>query len=255
MAEPTTQSMLYCGDCIDFLDELDGRRVPLIIADPPDNLGLAYHSYKDKRHDYYQWMELLIRKSMESCDTFYLSYYWSHDLKIKAILERLTRRTSWDVKTFIWRYTFGQYLDNDCGSGFRFVVRIRRITAGHYPDAIRVSSRRMEIGDSRAAGPRVPDDVWDFSRVCGTFNERQEWHPTQHPVDLYDRMIRLSSKPGDAVVDLFAGSGTIFRTTDSRIKIGCEIDPYYCEKMGQTIWTNPTTLLAALSQSVDIYVK
>src|SRR5579872_4627516 len=71
------------------------------------------------------------------------------------------------------------------------------LAAKLYPDAIRIPSARMDQGDKRAAGPRVPGDVWDFPRVVGNAKERQPWHPTQHPVALYDRVIKYSCGPGD----------------------------------------------------------
>jgi len=55
----------------------------------------------------------------------------------------------------------------------------------------------------------MPNDVWDeYSRVCGTFKEREGWHPCQMPENLLARIIAVSSKPGDVVLDPFNGSGT-----------------------------------------------
>ena len=39
-------------------------------------------------------------------------------------------------------------------------------------DEIRVPSQRMLDGDKRAAGPRVPDDVWEIPRLVGNAGER-----------------------------------------------------------------------------------
>ena len=46
-----------------------------------------------------------------------------------------------------------------------------------------------------------------MSRVCGTFKERTG-HPCQMPEGVLERIIRVASKPGDLVLDPFAGSGT-----------------------------------------------
>ena len=204
-------SRIIHGDCMEAIQLLPP--CTMIFADPPDNLGLNYDIYVDKRPDYYQWLELLILKSLPKCSIFWLSYYWEHDLEIKYAVRQILRHRhpAWGAKSFLWRYTFGQYRESDCASGFRFILRLVSPTATLYPDAIRVESERMRLGDVRAAGPRVPDDVWDFPRVVGNSGERRSWHPTQHPESLMERILLLSTKRGDSVVDLFNGTGTTMR--------------------------------------------
>lgn len=204
-------SRIIHGDCMEALNLLP--KAKMIFADPPDNLGLKYDEYRDKRPDYYQWLELLILKSLQKCDVFWLSYYWEHDLEIKYAVRQILkhRHPSWSAKTFIWRYTFGQYRETDCASGYRYILRLTAPSCTLYPDAIRVASARMEIGDARAAGPRVPDDVWDIPRVTGNSAERRSWHPTQHPEALMERIILFSTVAGDSILDLFNGTGTTLR--------------------------------------------
>lgn len=203
--------MIFHGDCLDLLDAL--RPVDCIFMDPPDNLGLDYEGYKDKRPDYYDWLELVILKSLRLTPVVWVSYYWEHDLELKHRVRNILkfRHPSYKAKTFIWRYTFGQYNDNDCGSGFRFLLRLSRAGVAWDVDHIRVVSRRMEIGDARAAGLKVPDDVWvwEFPRVVGNAKERRGWHPTQHPEALMERLYAMT--PGGRVVDLFGGTGTTLR--------------------------------------------
>jgi len=98
---------------------------------------------------------------------------------------------------------------------------------------IKVESERQRLGDARAAvGGRVPDDVWDFPRVCGTHAERQAWHPTQHPQGLMARMIRLCG--AKSVYDLYSGTGTVLRVC-KEMGVECtsvEIDQEYCRRVG-----------------------
>lgn len=236
-------STIYQGDCLEMLREIS-RSVPLVFADPPDNLGLKYDEYRDKRSDYYDWLELVILKSLNIADCFWLSYYWEHDLEIKYRVRNILKRErpSVKAKTFIWRYTFGQYNDNDCSSGFRFLLRLMKPQAKLRVDNIRVPSRRMEIGDARAAGPRVPDDVWDFPRVVGNAKERCPHHPTQHPEDLMRRIILMHTDPGDVVVDCFGGTGTTLRVANSinRIPLISEISENYCQEIQKA---NPKSII------------
>lgn len=52
------------------------------------------------------------------------------------------------------------------------------------------------------------DNTWYFSRVAGTFKERQGFHGCQMPEQLLGRIVRASSSEGELVLDPFAGSGT-----------------------------------------------
>ena len=51
-------------------------------------------------------------------------------------------------------------------------------------------------------------NTWYFPRVAGTFKEREGFHGCQMPEQLLGRVVRVSSDPGDLVLDPFAGSGT-----------------------------------------------
>lgn len=75
---------------------------------------------------------------------------------------------------------------------------------------IRVPSARQLVYKDRRANPtgKLPDDVWQFSRVCGTFKERIKEQPNQMPEILLERIIKASSNEEDIVLDAFCGSGT-----------------------------------------------
>jgi len=75
---------------------------------------------------------------------------------------------------------------------------------------IRIPSARQLIYKDKRANPigKIPDDVWQFSRVCGTFKERIEKHPCQMPEDLLKLIIKASSNEGDLILDPFGGTGT-----------------------------------------------
>jgi site-specific DNA-methyltransferase (adenine-specific) len=229
--------MIFQGDCGELLDLLKerGEQKRLVFADPPDNLGLAYASYKDKMpaNRYYDWLELLILKSIAIGEIVWFSYYWEHDLELTHRVRNILRyrHPSWSYKKILWRYTFGQYVRDDVGSGFRYMVRLAKPGVRFDADAIMVESERQRLGDSRACPDgRVPDDVWDFPRVTGNSGERRPWHPTQHPEGLMERVVRLCGGP---VVDLFAGTGTTLRVC-KRLGIPCisaERCAIYCDHL------------------------
>lgn len=56
-------------------------------------------------------------------------------------------------------------------------------------------------------------------------------HPTQKPVELARKAINNSSKAGDAVLDLFNGSGSTLIACEQtgRVGYGCELAPQYVD--------------------------
>lgn len=65
---------------------------------------------------------------------------------------------------------------------------------------------------------RTISDIWLIDRP-----KKSEEHPTMKPVELVERSLLNSSRPGDIVIDLFAGSGTTL--------IACEQNGRVCYTM------------------------
>lgn len=220
------------GDCLEVLPTLP--KATMVWADPPDNLGVDYAGVSDKREAYTNWLWDIIDRGSGMGDIFWLSYY--HKYQADAMFYVATYEKNW--RQFIWRFTFGQHRHTDCGNGYRPILRLMHPDAKLYPDAIRVESARQKMGDKRAdPRGRVPDDVWEFPRVCGTFHERKAYHPNQHPKDLLRRMVLFSTKPGDLVIDMFAGTGNMLEVCRElgRDCIGIELSEFYCEKIRELI--------------------
>jgi len=60
----------------------------------------------------------------------------------------------------------------------------------------------------KAARGKLPTDVWWHTIVSPTGREKTGY-PTQKPVGIVRRMLQASTRPGDLVLDPFAGSGTL----------------------------------------------
>ncbi len=60
---------------------------------------------------------------------------------------------------------------------------------------------------------------------------RDRQHPNEKPIDLPGHFVRLTTKPGDLVLDPFMGSGTtlVAAKGQGRKAIGIELDEKYCE--------------------------
>jgi site-specific DNA-methyltransferase (adenine-specific) len=63
------------------------------------------------------------------------------------------------------------------------------------------------VGPAKAARGKLPTDVWWMTIVPPGSRERTGY-PTQKPLRLLERIVRASSRPGELVLDPYAGSGT-----------------------------------------------
>lgn len=75
-------------------------------------------------------------------------------------------------------------------------------------------------------GDRDQGDVWQIKKP-----QKNDLHPTMKPVDLVERAIRNSSRPGDVVLDPFGGSGTTLIAAEKAGRVArlIELDPKYAD--------------------------
>lgn len=83
-----------------------------------------------------------------------------------------------------------------------------------------------EGGSRHWCGDRDQGDVWNIKKPA-----RNDLHPTMKPVELMERSIRNSSRPGDVVLDCFGGSGSTLIAAEKagRRCFMLELDPKYCD--------------------------
>lgn len=205
---------VYHGDCIEIMKQLPDECVDLIFADPPFNIGIRYDKWKDnlKYEEYLQWSESWLKEAyrlLKKNGSIYLAIGDEFAAELAIILKRLgLYMRNW----IIWYYTFGQHQKKKFTRSHTHILYYTKHKS-HFTfnaDAIRVPSARQTVYKDRRANPkgRIPDDVWTFPRVCGTFKERVGNHPCQMPTALLERSILASSNPGDTVLDPFGGTGT-----------------------------------------------
>jgi site-specific DNA-methyltransferase (adenine-specific) len=227
---------LINADCLTWLRASD-EQFDMLLADPPDGIGLKYKSYNDKtpKHEYevklVEWIECFIEKA----PIVWLSFNARWTFAMGVIVHALVKNNAdWEAKPLIQNVTFGQNCKTDCGNGHRPLWRLKRKKAKLYPNQIKVPSWRLLNGDKRAApGGRVPLDVWDFPRVTGNSKQRRKWHVTQLHEGLVERCIQMSTAEGQRVIDPFGGSGTTMRVCRriNRDATLVEFDPFYCERI------------------------
>jgi site-specific DNA-methyltransferase (adenine-specific) len=207
-----TTNRIIPGNCLDILPSLSAESAALIFADPPFNEGGPYPGYKDSlpRCDYLafteRWLTAAVRVLSPSGSLFVqIKDEWAG--YVQVFLDRLLHWRN----TVIWHYRFGTHQKGKFGRNHQqilhYVADPKRST--YNADAIREpSDQQTKYRDRRAdRRGRVPGDVWEVSRVCGTFRERAG-HCCQTPLAILDRIIRATTNVGDLVLDPFAGTGT-----------------------------------------------
>jgi DNA modification methylase len=234
---------IICGDCIETLGKIDQPFADLIFADPPFNIGYKYDKYHDKveRNNYIAWTKdwmTACKKILKPTGSFYTAIGDDYAANVKIIADKIGLfMRNW----IIWHYTFGQQTKDKFARShthiFYFVNDPKNFTFNDF--AVRVPSDRQLIYADKRANPagKMPDDVWENSRVCGTFKERTGWHPCQMPEQLLMRIVAASSNAGDCVLDPFVGSGTTAAAASKlrRNYVGIEISADYAKKARQRL--------------------
>jgi site-specific DNA-methyltransferase (adenine-specific) len=230
---------IICGDCIEVLDGVDEPFADLIFADPPFNIGYEYDKYYDKvkSKNYIAWTKewmTACKRVLKLHGSFYIAIGDEYAANVKIIADELGLfMRNW----IIWHYTFGQQTKSKFARAhthiFYFASDQKNFTFNDR--AVRVPSDRQLLYNDKRANPlgKMPDDVWNQDvRVCGTFQEREGWHPCQMPESVLKRIIAASSNRGDCVLDPFSGSGTtaVAACVLGRNYVGIEISEKYVER-------------------------
>lgn len=250
------QNTVHQADCIEAMNSMDEGSVNLAFADPPFNIGYKYDVYDDRKDSqvYLDWSRdwvSSVHRVLDPQGAFWLSIGDEYAAEMKILCQEIGFHCrSWVV----WYYTFGvnckKKFSRSHAHIFHFVKDASNYCFNNEEIAV-PSARQLVYADARAAkGGRLPDDTWIlrpqdltdgfnpdedtwyFPRVAGTFKEREGFHGCQMPEQLLGRIIRVSSNPGDLVLDPFSGSATslVVAKKLSRQFIGFDISQDYIER-------------------------
>lgn len=245
------RSQVVTGDFLKLARDLPAGCARLVFADPPFNIGYDYDVYNDNRDpvEYLDWAERWIPAAVRLLapgGAFWLAIgdEFAAEHKVRLDSFGLCMR-SWVV----WHYTFGVHQEGKFSRCHTHLLYYVKPGAAHvwHPERIKIpSDRQQKYDDKRAApGGKVPPDVWQFSRVCGTFGERvkrptgETSHPCQMPEAILERIISVCTEPGDVVLDPFGGSGTTAAVSKKlrRDYWTCELSPAYANVIRKRLKT------------------
>ena len=232
---------LLCGDATvatSYEALLDGEAVDMVFTDPPYNVNYA-NSAKDKMRGkdrailndnlgdgFYDFLLAALTPTLAHCRGAIYVAMSSSELDT---LQSAFRAAGGHWSTFIiWAkntFTLGRA---------DYQRQYEPILYG-WPEG----------GERHWCGDRDQGDVWQIKKP-----QKNDLHPTMKPVELVERALRNSSRPGNVVLDPFGGSGTtlIAAEKSGRVARLIELDPKYADVIVRR-WEDYTGKKAARASS------
>lgn len=237
---------LMCGDSTSITDVeklMDGQKADMVFTDPP--YGVSYtggHNQKKRKGiiaDTLQGNDLtdlfadaLLCATMVTNDhsAFYIWYANGKAVETFASFSKLPLKVRavicwYKVKSGLGAF-MSQYIPN-------YEPCIYAYKDGSSPQWFGASDEKT---------------VWELKK-----ESKNEFHPTQKPIELPQRAIKNSSKSGDLILDLFGGSGSTLIAAEQtgRKAYLMELDPKYCDvivKRWEDFTGKKATLLSELEK-------
>ncbi len=233
--------------CIDSRDKkavqklLGSERIDLVDVDPPFNINWSYKgkngkyggSYQDDKSDkeYRIFLESLIGNALSVAkkDTHFL--FWG-DQNYIGMLQGLYQELGIDHKRVcLWiknnQNPTPQTAFHKCYEAAVYGTIGKPFLSSSVLNVNEVMNKELGTGNELIDGILDLLDLWLVKRLPGN----KYSHPTEKRPSLHEKILRRCSKPGDSVLDLCAGSGSIMVASDQlkRKAFLSEVDPVFCD--------------------------
>ncbi len=234
---------IFFGDNLELLKSLPSRSCRLIYIDPPFNTqkvqkrdritvtrddngarggfaGARYSvvrqvspQYVDQFDDFIAFIEPRMHEARRILTDdgslfFHIDYREVH--YVKVLLDQIFGRASFKNE-LIWSYDYGGKPKNRWPAKHDNILWYAKDPKNYifnYDAIDRIPYMAPDlVGPEKAALGKVPTDVW-WMTIVPTNSKEKTGYPTQKPLKLLNRIIRVHSRVGDTVLDFFAGSGT-----------------------------------------------
>jgi len=236
---------IILADNMEVLPTLQPASVDLIYIDPPFNTGktqrraqlrtvhdpengdrvgfqgkryktehLGARSFEDRFDDFVQFLEPRLREAhriLKPAGSFFLHIDYREVHYCKVLLDRLFGRESF-VNEIIWAYDYGARTQKKWSTKHDNILWYAK-DPKHYTfnydqvDRIPYMAPGL-VGKEKAARGKTPTDVW-WHTIVPTNGKEKTGYPTQKPLGLLTRLVKVHSNPCDLLLDFFAGSGTL----------------------------------------------
>jgi len=223
---------------------MDGKSADMVNDDLPFNIGLSYQAgvggkgkyggtIDDNKSDadYEQFVMTVMQNALSVTKPDAHIMFWC-DERYVWLFQKLYRELGIDSKRLcIW------IKDNQSPTPKVAFNKVTEFcvygTVGKPYLNEKIKNLNEIINKEVSTGNRLTDDIldllniWLVKRIPGTEYE----HPTQKNPTLHEKALRRCTRPGDIVLDLTAGSGSILSACEQikRTAYVCEIEPVFCQ--------------------------
>ena len=231
------------GDNLAVIREMPDAAFQLIYLDPPFNTGRTQTrrtststrvtdagrvgfkgaryeqvvekvtSYDDRFADYWEFLEPRLEEAwrlLAEDGTLYLHLDYREVHYAKVLLDALFGRECF-LNEIIWAYDYGARSKKKWPAKHDTILVYVKDPSSYYFNSEDVDREPYMapglVTPEKAARGKLPTDVWWHTIVSPTGKEKTGY-ATQKPLGILRRVIQASSRPGDTVLDFFAGSGT-----------------------------------------------
>lgn len=237
---------IILGDNAVVLPELPAKFARLIYVDPPFNTGKVQKRdrirttattdgpgdrtgfggkrfdtvhedvpgfYSDSFENFHQFLMPRIEASLR-CITddgslfVHLDYREVHGIKVA--LDRLLGRQRF-INEIIWSFDYGGRPKNKWPNKHNTILWYAMNPDDYvfnFDEIDRIPYMAPGlVGAEKAERGKTPTSVW-WNTIVPTNGHEKTGYPTQKPLGIMNRIVRVHSKPGDTVLDFFGGSGS-----------------------------------------------
>lgn len=233
---------VYLADNLEVLKNIPSGSVQLVYIDPPFNTGKTQKresirtvrsdigdrkgfkgqsyesiresvtSYNDSFTNYWEFLAPRLEEAhriLHETGTLYLHLDFREVHYAKVMLDGLFGRDNF-VNEIIWAYDYGARSTKKWPAKHDNILVYSK-SPNYFFNSEEVDREPYMapglVTPEKAERGKLPTDVWWHTIVSPTGKEKTGY-ATQKPEGILRRIITASSRPGDLVVDFFAGSGT-----------------------------------------------
>jgi site-specific DNA-methyltransferase (adenine-specific) len=170
-------------------------------------------AYDDRFDDYWAFLEPRLVEAwrlLTDDGTLYLHLDYREAHYAKVLLDALFGRDRF-LNELIWAYDYGAKTRRRWPPKHDTILVYVKDPDRYWFDSEAVDREPYMapglVTPEKAERGKLPTDVW-WHTIVPTTGREKTGYPTQKPEGVLRRIIQASSRPGDTVLDFFAGSGT-----------------------------------------------
>ncbi|GAA1995350.1 hypothetical protein GCM10009739_00020 [Microbacterium ulmi] len=170
-------------------------------------------AYDDRFDDYWGFLEPRLEEAwrlLADDGTLYLHLDYREAHYAKVLLDALFGRDRF-LNELIWAYDYGAKTRKRWPTKHDTILVYVKDPGRYWFDSEGVDREPYMapglVPPEKAERGKLPTDVW-WHTIVPTSGREKTGYPTQKPEGVLRRIVQASSRPGDRVLDFFAGSGT-----------------------------------------------